>query len=112
MLVRPPGGVASVTVENREDRPAVFKLRGANNAVAAAIYVTPRGQGTIDNLPAGPYQAEFAIGDLWSAPCGRFMAGMRARRINAAQNLIGPSRFSITAATIADDISDDAFSRD
>ena len=112
LLVRPAGGTASVTVENREDRPAVFKLRDTGNTVAAAIYLTPRGQSAIENLPPGTYHAEFAIGDLWSAPCGRFMAGMRARRMGAAQDLTGASRFTITAATVAEDISDDTFSRD
>lgn len=115
LLVRPPvasaaGGAVRVAVENREDRPAVFKLRTAAHTVAAAIYLSPRGQAAIENLPAGIYHAEFAVGDLWSAPCGRFMAGMRAQRLPQEQELKGPTRFSISAATAAEDISDDAFS--
>jgi len=112
VLVRPPGGAASAMVENREDRPIVFKLRDAAGAVAGAIYLTPRGQGTIGNLVAGRYRAEFAVGDLWSAGCGMFMAGMRARRLPQPRDLSGVVRFSISAATAADDISDDEFRRE
>lgn len=116
MLVRHPGGTgpgaARVAVENREDRPAVFKLRDARNAVASAVYLGPRGQAVIEDLPAGAYRAEFAMGDLWSGACGVFMAGMRAQRFAKAQDLTGPVRFSISATTPADDISDDEFSRD
>ena len=112
LLVRPAGGAVRVAVENREDRPAVFKLRDAAGKVSAALYLAPRGQATVDDLPAGSYAVEFAVGDLWSAPCGRFMAGMRAQRLPLAQELRGPARFSISAALSAEDIGDDAFSRE
>jgi len=112
MLVRPSGGEVRVVVENREERPAVFKLRDARDAVVAAVYVTMRGQAVIENLPAGQYRAEFAMGDLWSGQCGRFMAGMRAQRLPVAQEFTGPARFAISGTTSAEDISDDAFSRE
>jgi curved DNA-binding protein CbpA len=112
MLVRPSGGEIRVVVENREERPAVFKLRDAREAVVAAVYLPMRGQAVIENLPVGQYRAEFAMGDLWSGQCGRFMAGMRAQRLPTAQEFTGPARFAISGTTLAEDISDDAFSRD
>ncbi len=111
-LIRPQGGNIRVTVENHADRPAVFKLRDAGNAAAAAIYLAPNSQAEIENLPAGPYRGEFAVGDLWSVPCGIFLAGMRAHRLPDIQTLHGPARFILPTTMPGEDIADDVFSRD
>ena len=111
LLVRPSGGPGLVAVENREDRPAVLTLRGQDHKIAGSAYLTARGKATIDQLPPSRYQVEFAVGDLWSAECGMFMAGMRAKRIAEPMLLKETARLIISATTAAEDISDDAFAR-
>ena len=112
LLVRPSGGPVQAVVENREDRPVVFKLRDARNVVVGAIYLSPRGQGTIGNLPVGRYRGEFAVGDLWSTMCQQFMAGMRAQRLPDMPELSGTARFIVSGSSGAADISDDEFRRE
>jgi hypothetical protein len=68
-----------VTVINGADAAAVFLLRAADGA--AAIYVAPHAQAVITGLPSRRWRVEYAVGDLWSRSCFRFMAGMRAQRL-------------------------------
>jgi hypothetical protein len=112
-LVHRGSGPVRVSVENREDRPALFKLRDGQDIAAAALYLAPRSSATIADLPVGTYRAEFAVGDLWSHACGMFMAGMRAQRFPAAQEISGAMRFILPPPDIqALDITDEAFSRE
>jgi hypothetical protein len=66
-------------VINGADAAAVFLLRAADGA--AAIYVAPHAQAVITGLPSRRWRVEYAVGDLWSRSCFRFMAGMRAQRL-------------------------------
>jgi hypothetical protein len=68
-----------VTVINGSDAAAVFLLRAADGA--AAIYVAPHAQAVVTGLPSRRWRVEYAVGDLWSRSCFRFMAGMRAQRL-------------------------------
>ena len=109
ILLHRANGPARTEIENRDDRPAVFKLRDATGAAIAAIYLAPRGKGTLENLPAGPLRAEYALGDLWSASCGLFTAGMRALVFDAPVLPGEPVSLPPRAAT---DIPDEVFARD
>jgi len=110
VLARQGSGTARLAVENREDRPAVVKLRDADGTRLAAIYLAPRGQATLENLPERSVRVEFAQGDLWSAACGRFTAGMRAQALPNPLALSATSRLSLPAT--GNDIADDDFARD
>jgi hypothetical protein len=68
-----------VTVINTADAAAVFELRAPDGV--AAIYVAPHAQAVLSGLPSRRWRVEYAIGDLWSRSCFRFMAGMRAQRL-------------------------------
>lgn len=108
VLVHRATGPARLAVENRDDRPAVLKLRDAGGATIVAIYVGARGRADLTDLPIGPLGAEYAQGDLWSAPCSRFAAGMRAQALARPLTLSAESRLILPAA--GRDISDEAFS--
>jgi len=110
VLARQGSGTARLAVENREDRPAVVKLRGTDGTTLAALYLAPRGQAVLENLPAGPVRVEFAQGDLWSSTCGRFTAGMRAQALPTPLALSATSRLSLPTA--GSDIADDDFARE
>lgn len=110
LLVQRATGPARLAVENRDDRPAVLKLRDAAGVVIAAIYLAARGRADLADLPTGPLSAEYAQGDIWSAPCSRFAAGMRAQELAQPLTLSADSRLSLPAA--GRDITDEAFARE
>lgn len=110
VLLHRATGPARLAVENRDDRPAVLKLRDAGGAAIAAIYLAARGRADLADLPAGPLAVEYAQGDLWSAPCSRFAAGMRAQASAQPLDVTGETR--LTLPTAGRDIADDAFARD
>ena len=87
----------------------MFKLRDAAGTTIAAIYLAPRGKGVLENLPGGPWHAEYALGDLWSAACGQFTVGMRALAFDAS---VRPGERIILPPQAATDISDEMFARD
>jgi hypothetical protein len=101
-------------IHNVGEQPAVIKLRNPAGHTEVSLYVGPRMNVTVIGLPAGPWRADVAIGELWSRACGLFAAGMRAERLAAA---IGPGDeltvpLDLSAAGVAQDISDQAFQRD
>ena len=108
---RPPAAPANVKdpgpdrvqVTNTADSPAVFVLQGSDGI--AAVYVGPHAEATIGGLPAQRWRVAYAIGDLWSRKCFRFMAGERARRL--PDGPLAPSYVLPSPAGI--DIPDDIF---
>ena len=75
-------GTGTLQIENRTVQPAVVKLReNKGGAVVLSVFLGPGGQADLIGLPAGDFQTEFAIGELWSRACNTFAAGMRARRL-------------------------------
>lgn len=96
-------GPDRVRVTNTADSPAVFVLQGTDGI--AAVYVGPHAEATIDRLPAQHWRIAYAVGDLWSRKCFRFMAGERAQRLPdgpLASTYVLPSPAGI-------DIPDEAF---
>jgi hypothetical protein len=74
-------GRASLTLDNRSGQPAVVKIRSADGTVAAAVFLSPGREATVEKLPEEPVRVDFAIGESWSRACHGFVAGMRARRL-------------------------------
>ena len=112
LLERRGSGHGTLGLENRSMQPAVVKLRDETGAVAIAVFLGPGGHADLDGLPEGQYWSEFAVGELWSRACNGFVAGMRARRMEAAVSV--PSEGHIVVAPdatepAAADISDQAF---
>ena len=93
-----------------------MKFRDATGAVVAAIFLAPRGEANLDQLPDVPVQTDFAIGELWSRACEGFAAGMRAQRMPDVTNLARLNNLVIPPDVDDDapleDISDAAFERD
>ena len=116
ILTRPPPGTGRLTLSNRTTQPAVVKFRDATGAVVAAIFLAPRGEANLDQLPDVPVQTDFAIGELWSRACEGFAAGMRAQRMPDVTNLARLNNLVIPPDVDDDapleDISDAAFERD
>ncbi|HEY6433398.1 MAG TPA: J domain-containing protein [Acetobacteraceae bacterium] len=107
-------GDARLVIHNAGEQPAVVKLRDPGGRTEVSLYVGPRMNVTVVGLPAGPWHADVAIGELWSRACGLFAAGMRAQRLAAT---IAPGGeltvpLDLSAASVAQDISDQAFQRD
>jgi hypothetical protein len=108
-------GDGSVALENRTVQPAVVKLRDGAGAVSVSVFLAPGGRAELKGLPNGLFRPEFAIGELWSRACNTFVAGMRARRMEATVALSGDARIVVSAESEAPDstdISDQAFGRD
>lgn len=107
----PPAGPANVKdpgpdrvqVTNTADSPAVFVLQGTDGI--AAVYVGAHAEATIAGLPAQRWRVAYAIGDLWSRKCFRFMAGERARRL--PDGPLAPSY--VLPSSAGTDIPDDVF---
>jgi len=110
VLLQRSSGPARLAVENRDDRPAVLKLRDDGGAAVAAVYVAARGRAELANLPAGPFHVEYALGDVWSTPCASFAAGMRAQALPDPLALTSEARISLPL--VGRDIADEAFARD
>lgn len=103
------GGTARLVIRNRGEQPAVVKLRDQAGRTEASLFVAPRVSVTVVGLPGGPWQADVAIGELWSRACGLFAAGMRAQRLGVVEpgsELIVPPQLAAT------DIPDQAFIQD
>jgi len=87
MLSRSGSGPVSVTLVNRSGEPAVVKLRTTAGVTAASVYLVPGGSAQVGGLPEGPYQPEYAVGELWSRSCAGFAAGMQAGRFSRPVDL-------------------------
>jgi len=111
MLLRGGDGPGALRVENRETQAAVVKLRDDAGRTVASVYIGSRGSADLTGLPAGSYRIAYAMGDVWSAPCGRFAAGMRAQALRAPLVIGVPTRISVPDAG-AESIDDDDFVRD
>jgi hypothetical protein len=74
-------GRAKLAVDNRSGQPAVVKIRAADGAVIASVFLDPGGQTTLEGLPEEPARLEYATGEAWSRACHGFAAGMRAQRL-------------------------------
>jgi len=109
VLARHGQGSGTIRIENRALQPAVVKLRDGQGAVAEAVFLGPNGSLDLSDAPAGPFQAEYAIGELWSRACNSFAAGMRAERLNDPLPLRGETLVLPTDSLGATDISDRAF---
>ena len=116
VLARRGSGPAHMQISNRAGEPAVVKLRDASGRSAATVFVAPGGSMIVANLPDGPYQPEFAIGELWSRACQDFAAGMRAQRFDGYRSASGLSPLVIppdlSAGPAPVDIPDAAFERE
>lgn len=111
ILERHGNGGYTLQVDNRAVQPAVVKLREATGTVAFAIFLGPGGHADLTDIPPATYQAEYAIGELWSRACNMFAAGMRARRLDAALTIPDNDHLVVSAdnETPASDIPDQAF---
>jgi DnaJ domain len=113
-LERSGNGSGTLAMENRASEPAVVKLRDGSGAVVLSVFLGPGGHVTVDGIPEGVYQTEYAIGELWSRGCNSFAAGMRARRMEAELRLPSDSHLVVTSDSggpAAADIPDQAFER-
>jgi hypothetical protein len=110
---RGTGGDARLVIHNRSEQPAVIKLRDPEGRTQASLFIAPRMNVTVVGLPAGPWRADVAVGELWSRACGLFAAGMRAQRLTHvvepnAEIIVPPD----SSAGVAEDIPDQAFIHD
>lgn len=107
------GGSARLLIRNRGEEPAVVKLRDRNGRTEASVFVAPGMPVTVIGLPDGPWQADVAVGEVWSRACGLFAAGMRAQRLGRIQpgsELTVPAELSDGVAPV--DIPDQTFAGD
>lgn len=113
ILERHGNGGYTLQVDNRAVQPAVVKLREMTGTVAFAIFLAPGGHADLADIPPASYQAEYAIGELWSRACNTFAAGMRARRIDAAFTIPDNDHLVVSSdnENLASDIPDQAFER-
>jgi hypothetical protein len=81
MLSRNGQGHGRLTFDNNSGQPAVVKLRSAEGAVIAAMFLGPGGEAAMEGLPDEPARVEFATGEVWSRACRGFAASMRAQRL-------------------------------
>jgi hypothetical protein len=116
VLAHRGSGPAHMQISNRAGEPAVVKLRDASGRSAATVFVAPGSTMIVANLPDGPYQPEFALGELWSRACQDFAAGMRAQRLDGYRPVSGLSPLIIppdlSAGPAPVDIPDAAFERE
>lgn len=108
---RGTGGRSKLLIHNRGEQPAVVKLRDLDGRAQAMVFVAPGVSVQVIGLPGGPWQADVAVGELWSRACALFAAGMRAERLDGTiqpgSELTLPTGPSGGAA--AEDIPDEAF---
>jgi hypothetical protein len=101
-------GAGTLQIDNNTVQPAVVKLRDKAGGVVLSVFLGPGSQTELAGVPAGNFQAEFAIGELWSRACNTFAAGMRARRVagslvtTAGPKLALPSGDDPAAADISE----------
>jgi hypothetical protein len=102
---------ARLAIDNRSGQPAVVKVRSADGAVVASVFLGPGGQTTMEGLPEEPIRLEFATGEAWSRACHAFAAGMRAARLTDLVAIASLPRLTIPPdpgiATV--ELSDQAF---
>lgn len=87
VLRRSGTGNGRLVVRNRSLQPAVLKLRTPDGRSAISVFIGPNAEADINDLPEGDYRPEYAIGEMWSRPCGLFVAGMRAQRLEVTWSL-------------------------
>jgi hypothetical protein len=114
VLTRTGDGHAKLTIDNRSGQPAVVKIRSADGAVAASVFLDPGGETTVDGLPDAPALLDFATGEVWSRPCHGFAAGMRAQRLPNPVTMGAATSLAIPpdAAIASVELSDQAFERE
>jgi hypothetical protein len=95
ILARSGSGPGRTTIENESGQPMVVKLRERNGATAAAVFLQPGGDTTVDGLPDGAYRPDYAIGEMWSRACNSFAAGMRAQRFAEYTDLASLGKLAI-----------------
>jgi curved DNA-binding protein CbpA len=109
-------GNGRLLVRNRSLQPAVLKLRTSDGRSAISVFIGPNAEAEIKGLPEADYRPEYAIGEMWSRPCGLFVGGMRAQRLGAARPLAALTPLVIppdpTASVVLSDILDADFIRD
>jgi hypothetical protein len=81
VLTHGASGGARLAIENRSGQPAVVKIRSADGALVASVFLGPGGETRVEGLPDAPAHLEFATGEVWSRACHGFAAGMRAVRL-------------------------------
>jgi hypothetical protein len=107
---RGPATQAQLTLHNRGEEPVVVKLRDLDGSATASVFIAPETTATVTGLPAGPWRADVALGELWSRVCGSFIVGMRAARL---PGLILPgATLIVPPETEPAEIPGEAFSRD
>ncbi|MGH7152726.1 MAG: J domain-containing protein [Acetobacteraceae bacterium] len=111
---RGSGGSARLVIRNHGEEPSVVKLRDLGGRTEASLFIAPHMNVTVMGLPAGPWRADVAVGELWSRACRTFAIGMRAERLPGliepgGELLIPPD---LPAAAPPVDIPNDAFIRD
>ena len=109
-------GNGRLTVRNRSLQPAVLKLRTPDGRSAISVFIAPNAEAEINGLPDGDYRPEYAIGEMWSRPCGLFVGGMRAQRLGATWPLSALTPLVIppdpAASVVLSDILDADFIRE
>jgi len=80
-------GSGRLVVRNRSLQPAVLKLRTPDGRSTVSVFIGPNAEAEINGLPEGDYRPEYAIGEMWSRPCGLFVGGMRAQRLAVTRPL-------------------------
>lgn len=109
-------GNGRLLVRNRSLQPAVLKLRRPDGRSAVSVFIGPNAEAEINGLAEGDYQPEYAIGEMWSRPCGLFVGGMRAQRMGATWPLAALTPLVIppdpAASIILSDILDADFIRE
>ncbi len=80
VLDRHGSGESRLRIDNNDSQSTVVRLRDATGTTAVSVFLAPGGSAAVTGLPDVPYRPEFAVGELWSAACNGFSAGMRARR--------------------------------
>jgi hypothetical protein len=114
VLTRAGEGHARLSIANRSGQPAVVKIRSADGAVAASVFLDPGGEATVDGLPDAPALLDFATGEVWSRACHGFAAGMRAQRLPDPVTIGAATRLAIPpdAAVTSVELLDQAFERE
>jgi hypothetical protein len=96
VLDRDGRGGDTLAIDNRSVEPAVVRLRDTAGTSVASVFLSPGSHADLAGLPAGNYQAEYAIGELWSRACNSFAAGMRAWRLRQTIRIPGAEALVVT----------------
>jgi hypothetical protein len=114
VLTHGPEGRSSLSIDNRSGQPAVVKIRSADGATIASVFLGPDGEATIRKLPEDPVRLDFATGEIWSRACHGFAAAMRARRLPGLVTIGAMGQLAIPpdsgVATV--ELSDQAFQQE